>query len=358
MNIRLFAQFLRDRIGLIAAFLIQTGLLLTLTALVLRGTDVPAPAVRTNSVYALLLSLAVIGVYIVADFIRWWPFARRVGQLLQEETDPAGLLTLPPGGNADQRLAHALLDKFHRLATDELLRSEAARRRHLDFINLWVHQMKTPVAAINVIAQQAEAGMAETGADAADALRSIEEETAKLTEGLELVLNMARLEDFALDFHIVSLDLLQAVREAVNARKKEFIRLGIFPEIEATEQSYVVLTDVKWHRFVLDQVIANALKYGSQGGKPGQRLRFQLARHDGVTTLSIADEGPGIPPEDLPRVFDAFFTGQNGRRFANATGIGLFLVRQVVDKLGHRISMQSEVGRGTTVTLSYDDAKQ
>lgn len=356
MNTRLFAQFLRDRIGLIAAFLIQTGLLLALTWLIMRGSDAPATAIRTNVVYALLLSLAVIGVYMTADFFRWWPFARRVGQLLHEDTDPAGLLTLAPGGNVDQRLAHELLRKFHRLATDELLRSEAARRRHLDFINLWVHQMKTPVSAINVIAQQAE-----SGADPADALRSIEEETAKLTEGLELVLNMARLEDFALDFHIVSVDLLQAVREAINARKKEFIRLGIFPEVEAEQGerepgAFVVLTDVKWHRFILDQIISNALKYGAQGGEPGQRLRFRLARQDRTVRLAIADEGPGIPPEDLPRVFDAFFTGQNGRRFANATGIGLFLVRQVADKLGHRLTVESEVGRGTTVRILYNDA--
>ncbi|WP_374709381.1 ATP-binding protein [Desmospora profundinema] len=67
----------------------------------------------------------------------------------------------------------------------------------------------------------------------------------------------------------------------------------------------------------------------------------------------MRDEGPGIPPQDLPRVFDPFFTGENGRRFAQATGMGLYLVKQVVDALGHEIQIQSPPEGGTSVRVTY-----
>ena len=121
---------------------------------------------------------------------------------------------------------------------------------------------------------------------------------------------------------------------------------------------WLVLTDEKWNAFAIDQVVANALEYASQAGKPHQRLKFCLSRRPPgagapAIRLTIADEGPGIPPQDLPRIFEPFFTGENGRRYADATGIGLYLVKQVLDRLGHQIAVHSVEGQGTAVTLTY-----
>ncbi|HEV2121647.1 MAG TPA: ATP-binding protein, partial [Chloroflexota bacterium] len=196
------------------------------------------------------------------------------------------------------------------------------------------------------------------GNDVSAALASIEEETLKLADGLELVLNTTRLQDFALDYHIRRVDLLQSVRKVVNARKRQFIRLGIFPAVDAAEDAdWHVLTDEKWNTFAIDQILSNALKYGSQVGRPKQRLRLSLSHRVGAVTLAITDEGPGIPPQDVPRVFEPFFTGENGRRYSHATGIGLYLVKRVIDQLGHQVALQSVEGQGTTVTLTYTRAE-
>src|SRR5690606_21497774 len=101
-------------------------------------------------------------------------------------------------------------------------------------------------------------------------------------------------------------------------------------KIVAEKGEWIVLTDPKWHRFVLEQIIQNALKYTRQVKKESQLL-LVLKKQEHQIQLSIQDQGPGIPPEDLPRVFDPFFTGQNGRRFEEATGMGLYLAKKVCD---------------------------
>lgn len=111
--------------------------------------------------------------------------------------------------------------------------------------------------------------------------------------------------------HIRRGDLLESIRRVINNRKKQFIRLSIFPEIEAAGDDWSVLTDEKWNGFVIDQLIANALKYASQTGPPIQWLTFRLERGNQAVALSISDQGPGIPAQDLPRVFEPFFTGEN-----------------------------------------------
>lgn len=350
MTGRLLWRFLRGRVAFIILFLMNTVAILTFVGLLLSYEPVSAGRLQADVGYAGLLSVTLLVIYLLIDLVRWWPVARQVQRLLEEQVEITAMISLPAGGTADQEAFSALFQKLYRLSAEERHRYMSAHQRHLAFINLWVHQMKTPVSAINLIAQQAAD---EDGETLRLAMASVEEETAKLTDGLELILNMARLQDFALDYKIERVDLLTAVRRVVNGRKKQFIRVGIFPEVIAPDADYPVLTDDKWNRFVIDQVVANALKYGAQFGQPGQRIRLELRRAPGAIVLAISDQGPGIPPQDLPRLFEPFFTGENGRRYADATGIGLYLVKGVMDSLGHQIAITSEEGQGTTVTLTY-----
>lgn len=345
MNTSLLRRFLADRAGVLLLLLANTLLIFTLMGLIRSYGDARWSPLATDLAYAALLSLLLLVIYLAVDLTRWWPFARQADELLHRSIGLQSLANLPPGATLDQTMARELLLKGYSLAVADLERLQEEHQRQLSFINLWVHQMKTPVSAISLIAQEADERLA------ADVL----EETVKLNDGLELVLNMARLSDFAVDYHIRRTDLLASVRQVINSRKKQFIRAGIFPEIDAADGDWTVLTDDKWNRFVIDQIVANGLKYGAQSGKPNQRLKLSLVRQGQQVVLTIADQGPGIPAEDLPRVFEPFFTGENGRRFAQATGIGLYLVRLVVDRLDHRIAITSEEGVGTTVSLTYHD---
>ena len=109
------------------------------------------------------------------------------------------------------------------------------------------------------------------------------------------------------------------------------------------------LTDEKWLSFVLEQVLSNAIKYTSEGGV--------TIRLDEPLTLVVEDTGIGVAPEDLPRIFERGYTGLNGRADKSATGIGLYLCRAVMRKLGHEIAAESEPGRGTRIRLMLEAAK-
>ncbi|MEW6524313.1 MAG: sensor histidine kinase [Bacillota bacterium] len=346
MNTRLVARFFLDRAGLVWAWYTSTMVIQGLMMLLLSYQGVSPALLRANTAYAFLLSSTVLGVYLGLELARWWPMARQVEILLEDAQSLEALANLPPGANREQAVMHELVMKIYGAAMADRSKHRETYERHLAFINLWVHQMKTPVAVISLLAQQAQEQISSTGT-------ALQEEIAKLDDGLELVLNTARLQNFAMDYHIQRVDLLGALRAVINQRKRQFIRLEVFPVVEAGDGDWAVLTDDKWNRFVIDQIVANALKYAGQSGPPGQRLVCRLAMEPSVVTLTIQDQGPGIPPEDLPRVFEPFFTGENGRRFGGATGIGLHLVQEVLDRLGHSIDISSEVGEGTTVTLTY-----
>ena len=131
--------------------------------------------------------------------------------------------------------------------------------------------------------------------------------------------------------------LLQAVRKFA----KMFILKKITLDFQETGKT--VLTDEKWLLFVVEQVLSNALKYTPAGGT----IRIY---GDGATVV-IADNGIGIREEDQARVFEKGFTGYNGRADKKSTGIGLYLCRQVMDRLNHGISLTSRPGQGTLVRL-------
>ena len=105
-----------------------------------------------------------------------------------------------------------------------------------------------------------------------------------------------------------------------------------------------MVTDEKWLVFVLEQVLSNAIKYTAAGD-------IFIYLENGC--LTIKDTGMGILPEDLPRIFDKGYTGYNGRSDKKASGIGLYLVQKILNKLGHKILVESEPGAGTTVRLLF-----
>ncbi len=112
-----------------------------------------------------------------------------------------------------------------------------------------------------------------------------------------------------------------------------------------------MLTDEKWLGFLVGQIFSNAVKY-RKGENPCIRLWSEVG--DGPVRLHIRDNGIGIPTEDLPRVFEKSFTGKNGRTGQASTGIGLYLCKELAERLGHKIEVFSEEGEYTEVVLSFE----
>lgn len=300
--------------------------------------------------YALLLSTTMFVCYLFIRWLRWLPIAKVHHQRVTS-SDLDAYAHPQRHGTSEQQTTERLIHHLYQLAAKERMTIEQVHAQHVTFLYLWVHQMKLPISTLSLMMQQATPQTMQEQ----EQIASMREEIDRLHDGLEMAMSMARLNDFSLDYRIRPISLLAQVREVIQAKKRVWIRTRIFPEVIADEADWDVLTDAKWHHFVLEQIIQNAIKYSSQQ-RQQSHLTFHLSKSQQQIELAISDQGPGIPLEDLPRVYDAFFTGTNGRAYAGATGMGLFLVKRVCDELGHQIQIESTPGSGTTVRLMYEQA--
>ncbi len=229
-----------------------------------------------------------------------------------------------------QALLRAVCQDRARLAAE----SENRFRELTDYYSLWVHQIKTPIAAIDLLLQE----------DDSQAGREVEMELLKIRQYVDMVLSYLRLDSDSTDYVLREYPLDDILRQAVRKFARMFILKKITLDFQETGRT--VLTDEKWLLFVVEQVLSNALKYTPSGGK----IRVY---GDGATAV-IADNGIGIREEDQARVFEKGFTGYNGRADKKSTGIGLYLCRLVCDRLNHGISLASRPGQGTLVRLDLD----
>ena len=202
-----------------------------------------------------------------------------------------------------------------------------------DFFALWAHQIKTPIAAMNLLLQNEEPDRAQC-----------RQELFKIENYVEMALNYSRFENLSGDLVLESCELLPMVKQVVKKYSTIFIHKHL--KVELKELELKILTDEKWFCFVLEQILSNALKYTKEGG-----VSIYTEKEGADTRIVIADTGIGICSEDLPRIFEKGFTGYNGRMDKKASGLGLYLCKGVCDKLGHGIGADSEEGKGTKVFI-------
>ena len=279
--------------------------------------------------YAALLCAVVTVGAVVIDFALWYRRWRTLKRLAGSIT--LGLEGLPEGGGPIEEAYQELIEILYRDRQAQISAADAGRRDMIDYYTLWAHQIKTPIAAMGLLLQH----------DDTERGRELSAELFKIEQYVEMVLQYLRLGSGSTDYLICSCDLEEIVRQAARKYAVLFIRGKV--QLELRPISARVLTDEKWLTFVVEQLLSNAVKY-ARGGKVTVFAEGE--------TLVIADNGIGIAAEDLPRVFEKGYTGWNGRQEQRSTGIGLYLCRQICDRLGHSLAITSELGRGTTVRLS------
>ncbi|GMK42613.1 two-component sensor histidine kinase [Paenibacillus sp. CCS19] len=344
-----FRTFLQDRLPYIITFYMALFFaMLVLTLDLQHGRSLPS---ISSLLYTALLATVIILGWIAWDYARQRLYYRQVAEMIAADKPTAlSIMRVRDGATREQLAVQQLLEKQHKAFADELADYRRQREQHLHFTNQWVHHMKTPVSVIDLLLQQA-AEQQDAENDNQAIRSSMQEELERIYRGLEMMLHTARLDQFRMDVRIDRVSLLPLVRETINRHKKACIRSSIFPRVEG--QDVLVETDAKWLSFLLGQFITNAIKYSKD--KPGSKtLRFTVSSlPDGGCSLSLTDEGIGIAEHDLPRVFDPFFTGENGRLVEESTGMGLYLAREVCSRLGHDLAIESELGVGTTITIYF-----
>ncbi len=242
-----------------------------------------------------------------------------------------GLYRLPePNGRVEEDYQDMLRQLY---AQNLKIRSEAdsARRDTEDYYTLWAHQIKTPIAAMRLL-------LAEDSSSNNSLLLG---ELFKTEQYVDMVLQYVRLSSESSDLLLrrSSLD------DIIKCSLRKYARLFAIKNLEFsfTETGLTVLTDEKWLAFVIEQIFSNSLKYTSSG---------KISIYAEGIALVIEDTGIGIRAEDLPRVFEKGYTGASGRADKKSTGIGLFLCKSILTKLGHGLEISSKVGVGTKVIIN------
>lgn len=203
-----------------------------------------------------------------------------------------------------------------------------------DITTLWAHQIKTPISAMRLLLQVSENKQND----------AIKEELFEIEKYVEMLLGYYRLNAETNDFLIKEIDCEPIIRLVIRQYATFFIRKKI--QIEVDNIKVKVLSDEKWLRFVIEQILSNALKYTNEG-------KIKISFED-EKTLVISDTGIGIQEEDIPRVFEKGYTGYNGRTDKKSTGLGLYLCKMILSKLGHSISLESKLNKGTVVKINLN----
>lgn len=200
----------------------------------------------------------------------------------------------------------------------------------LEYFSMWVHQIKVPISALYLIIQD------EDHYDSDE----ITEQLFKIEQYVDMILQYMRFESTSTDYQFHKVDLDEVISKMLKKYASLFIRKNLPVQFEETHKQ--LTTDSKWLSFVLEQILSNALKYTETG-------KIKIYLED--SCLTIEDSGIGIRPEDLPRVGEKHFTGFTGRAHKSASGMGLYLSKQILKELGFRLDIESVAGKGTKAKI-------
>lgn len=254
---------------------------------------------------------------------------------LEDKTLLAELVEKP--GFLDGKLLYQILRLSNKYMNDKLAEAGATNQEYREYIEMWVHEIKTPITSAHLIIEN----------DKNISTIRIDDELNKIDHFVEQALFYARSTTLEKDFKIEQTTLKTLVQEALKSYSKQIIEVHGRPVFENLD--ILVFADRKWCVFIIGQIIANSVKYA----KENLILTFEGSSFDNGCSLSISDNGIGITKADIPRIFDKGFTGENGRKFGKSTGIGLYLCRKLCRKMNMEISVASSLENGTTVKITF-----
>lgn len=338
---------------------------------------------KQDVVYAAVLDAILLLITVLVGFFRYSSKVKALSNALKRPVEEQA--QLPEATDDVEILYHRLLEN-QSIARSESESSAAVRQSRMrDYYSMWVHQIKTPISAMKLLleAEREELGqlmcdeeqsqcriadmngcnisatelnISELNAsgkqqivytELSDNLDSFEDELFRIEEYVSMALQYQRVSSTENDFVLEKVSLDGVIRDTIKKYAKIMIRRHIGINYSGTKKQ--VYTDEKWLEFILEQILSNAIKYTPKGF-----VTIETAEEKDRFFITIKDTGIGIKAEDLPRVFEKGYTGYNGHADKKATGIGLYLCRQMADKLGHTIRMESELGKGTKVWIGFD----
>ena len=227
---------------------------------------------------------------------------------------------------------HKIIEKLYEELEKLTQENRQKNTDMVDYYSMWVHQIKTPIAAMNFLLDNEEVDQ-----------KILQQELFKIERYVEMVLTYIRLDSISSDYVITKINLDEVVKDSVKKYATIFINKKI--KLNYVSHETMVISDKKWLSFAFEQILGNSVKYTSTGGE----ITIETCENK----LIIEDNGMGIKEEDLPRIFEKGFTGFNGRYEKKSSGLGLYLCKKTLDKLGHHVEISSKVGEGTRIEIIF-----
>lgn len=283
--------------------------------------------------YGGLLCFCALIVYLIFNFYSYYKKVRQLENVLLNIKYSAE--NLPEIKDLSDKLYEEIIIKSFQNKTRLISKFDTEINEMTNYYTMWTHQIKTPISAIRLILEN----------DDVKHKRELINELFKIEQYVNSVLSYIRMNSDSTDFVIKKYRLDDILKSSLKKFSSQFISKKL--SLDYRETNLTVLTDEKWLSFVIEQILSNAVKYTNSG-------KITVSS-EAPNELIIKDTGIGISAEDLPRVFDNGFTGYNGRTDKKATGIGLFLCKNILTKLSHSIEIFSEINKGTKVIIKFSD---
>ncbi len=324
----MFLEYLEEKIFFIIVSLIFT--LLLSIYLLLIGIDVRI---------IILLAILIIFFIFISLLINYLLIKKRYRKIvnLVDNLDEKYLIkeVIDKPKNLENRAYYYALDKACKALNESLSEVENSKEEYLLFLNSFIHDIKTPISALSLYADNNND-------------KKVKEEVLKISRLVDKMLFYARSDVVEKDYFIKEVTLADLVHPVLLEYKNYLLNYSFKVEVKNLD-NLSVYTDIKWLNFIIEQIISNSLKYQN---KKNRLVRIKGTSDKNNIKLEIYDNGVGIKESDLPKVFDKGFTGSN-RNKKNASGIGLYLTKRLCDKLGIDIKIESEYLKYTRVIITF-----
>ncbi len=326
-----FRKYIADKVTEIAIS-VSVWMLIIMLLAVFR---IPAELL---AVVAILLTVWFAGC-LIWDFVRKYRFYTELQRNLNRLDQKYLILeTVNKPGFYEGRLMYESLYEANKSMREHVREYESSMQDFKDYIEMWVHEVKLPLSSLLLMCHNRSGEIGKT----------YSEQLQKIDNYTEQVLYYVRSEHAEHDYLFKEVSLSKIIHN-IAMRNKDILLENAF-ELIVEDCDRTVLTDSKWMEFVLNQMVSNSIKYRK---KEHPQICIRAEESARAVTLHFWDNGIGIPASDVPQIFKKSFTGVNGRRHAQSTGMGMYIAKKMCDRLGHGIRVQSEAGCWTEFCITF-----
>lgn len=277
---------------------------------------------------------------IIFDYFRKYKFYKKILNTLDKLDKKYLILEILNKPNFyDGEIFYQILYDINKSMIENVKEYNLSITDFKEYVEMWIHEVKIPIASLTLISHNHQNEID----------KKYIEQIRKLDNYIDQILYFVRSENVEKDYIIKEKKLQEIIKNVALKNKDDLLENAVRLDVDVHNEK--VLTDSKWLEFILNQIINNSIKYKRKNTE--SYIKIKANEDKDRLYLTICDNGIGIPKSDIKRVFDKSFTGENGRTMTKSTGMGLYIAKKLCDKLGHKITVESEINEYTKITIIF-----